>query len=122
LNDDVRTKTGQINTMSDKITSLTYNLTNLNEILNIQIIREENLSEQYLGVKTEKEKVESDLSETKQELVNARVEIDELVQDITNLNVKYFDLNRSFEIVLDDVEDICDDATALNLSDCDDYT
>jgi chromosome segregation ATPase len=129
LNDVITVKNTQIKGLSTQITSLRTNLSNLNEILNIQLKREENLSEQFINLKLEKEEItgekqnlEEMVNLTQDELFEAKLEIELLELNITKLSQELNETKKDLENVLDDVEDICNAAVSLNISDCEDYT
>ena len=53
LHNDIDKKTTEITGLASDVNSLKKELANLNSILDIQILREENLSEQYVTLKLE---------------------------------------------------------------------
>ncbi len=129
LNDVIKEKDDQVKSMSSEIKSLQKNITSLGKILNIQLKREENLSEQFLTVRLEKEGLTSEkveleelLNQTQSELYNAEIQIQVIEQELDQLEEDLSNATIQLEEVLDDIEDVCDAASSLNISDCEDYT
>ena len=128
LNDLITEKQELADTLSVEVNKLNSEVNNLNRILNLKEKREENLSGQYSTLRVEQEEIkeekaylELDLNETLSELEEAEEQIDELQDDLIELNEDFIDLNETYHEVLGDVEDICDEASALNISECGDY-
>ena len=133
LNDDIRDKRVELDTLTTKINKISSNLSMLSETLDVQVQREENLSGQFINLKDEKDLVEDQKKEleikfedTKDELIEAKIDIENLEDDINELIVVNSYLNETLEDVLDDVGDVCDDIhdlyPNLNITDCQDYT
>lgn len=128
LNVVINDKEDRIYELADEISSLNANLTKVLGTLDIQIKREENLTNLYGQLKSEKEKVEAQkaslsgqLNDTKAELFDARLEVNSLEDDLASQLKKYSDLNKSYEAVLDDVNDVCDKVSTQNITECKKY-
>ncbi len=128
LNDVIREKQELADSVSAELNKVNSEVNNLKRVLNLKEKREENLSGQYTTLKVEEEKVkeekaylEMDLSETRAELEDAEDHIDSLEDDLIDIREDYDDLNQTYYEILSDVEDICDDASSLNISECGDY-
>ena len=123
VNDDLRDKKTEVLTLNKELESLNLNVSNLNRILEIQLRREENLSEQYVTLRVEKVSLEDINLALEQENAELLAELIEAETLVISLGDELEDLNESYEIILDDIEDVCGetDVVALNLSDCEDY-
>jgi chromosome segregation ATPase len=128
LNDDLRNQNNEIRSLNTYVTGLKLNLSNLKEIIDIQMMREENLSEQFIDLKSDKENLEDDfastsisLNDTKKDLEKSKFTISSLVEVNRDLNSSYDDLDELYEKVLDDINDVCDEAVSLNISECSEY-
>lgn len=118
----------KIDRLSAELDSTRDNLTKTENTLDIQIMREENLTNLYGVLKAEKDKVETQksaiskqLNETKLELFSAKIEISDLEDDIEFLNKKNSDLNYTYSRAINDINRICDKASMMNISECQKY-
>ncbi len=135
LNSDIQTRNKEIAHLNDVVTSLRQNYTRLDEILQLKIQKEEDLSLQYLDMKTVKEGLEEDkvelegyivdlsesLNETLTQLTKARLNISILQGEIEDLEIEIDILEEDLSQVLNDTKEICEDSEALNISECEDY-
>ena len=128
LNDEIIGQDKELNSMSEEVFSLRANLTNLNELLNLQVVREENLSGQFSTLKDEKDNLSAEkksltkkLNETLDAFSESETKATELELDLSIVQSKYDALNETAEDFLDDLEDICDDASSLNITKCSQY-
>jgi chromosome segregation ATPase len=124
VNDELRDKKTEILNLNKELESLNLNVSNLNRILEIQLRREENLSDQYVTLRVEKVSLEDEVTEKEQELAIALGDLQEAEGIVRTLAAELEDLNMSYAQILDDLEDVCgeSDVIALNLSDCEDYS
>jgi len=128
LNKAINNKDTEINLLSNQVAGLSFNLSNLNEMLNLQIKREENLSGLFTGLRSEKDLIEDErrsairnLNLTQTELYDAKIEISDLENELSDITANYNSLNASYDDLLDDVNDICTKASSLNVSKCKKY-
>lgn len=128
LNDNLRNRENDIRDLNLELSSLNTNVSNLNKILDIQLLREENLSVQYLTLKIDNEdlnvkniKLENDLEETKDDLSDAISKVTNQKFEISALQLENTNLTDTNEIIFEDINDICEDALSLNISICSRY-
>jgi chromosome segregation ATPase len=128
LNKAINNRDSEIDLLTNQVAGLSLNLSNINEMLNLQIKREENLSGLFTGLRSEKDLIEDErraairnLTLTQAELYDAKIKISDLEDDLSNINTKYTSLNISYGDILDDVNDICTKAFTLNVSECKKY-
>ncbi len=128
LNDKISDKDETIEKLNADISSLNLNLSNIKSLLDLQMMREENLTGLYTGLKNERDTLESEkkslqkrINDTETELFKAKFEINLLVEEISSMKLNYTELNNSYEEVLDDIEDVCTKASFLNISECGEY-
>lgn len=114
LNDDIRTKRVEINSLNNQIEDVKLNLTKLSDSLSLQIVREQDLSNQYLNVKGAKESLESKNTVLQKNLADLNLRFLSLEMNFTNLSDDY-------DNVLDDADDICDYSATANITECSDY-
>ena len=125
LNDELRDRKQDIIIMQGQIDGLSMNFTGLKEAYGLQILREENLSSQFSNVKEAKESLEEskkqmqeEIDELTEDLILKETDINSLQGEVSRLNIAISGLNLTYAKVLDDVQDICEDAAALNISEC----
>jgi len=130
LNDDLADKQDRVVSLNSQVYSLEQNMTEISQILSIQLKREENLSELYLSQQLEKtklkdeyEEVYDELNDTAEELYLIRAQLIDLEIRYSNVSYLYDVLNNSYDNLLDDMQDVCEivEANSINASDCEDY-
>ncbi|MBN1503363.1 hypothetical protein JW930_07525 [Candidatus Woesearchaeota archaeon] len=128
LNQNLADKDTQIETLTGTLQSLESNHTRLEELLNMKVQREMDLTDQYEDVKSEKEilfvdklSVERELNTTKRELNIAMLNISILIHDMDELRVSYDELEADYSEIYNDTIGICEDAEDLNITECEDY-
>jgi chromosome segregation ATPase len=129
LNDIITEKDDNVRALSREVTVLTNNLANLDEMLSIQLIREENLSTMYSGLLSEKVTIEEQrrdiqisLNTTRADLNRAMFEIEMLKRDLSSYLESQESQNETISDLLYDINIICDSASSLNISRCGKYT
>jgi len=129
LNNKIMDKEEELIAIKEQRDSLELELNKISKLLDIQMRREENLSEQYTEIRTVKEKVTEEkqnlslnLNETSALLDEANLLIDSLQHNLTIVLEELNETEAKYYNVLDDLEDVCDEAEELNISDCEDYS
>lgn len=135
LNDGLNERNENIRGLEVVLLSLQENYSRIDEMLQVTSQKKEDLSEQYVEIKGEKEDLEdlrrilefntmtisSDLNETKIDLEDAKTEVSKQEATIIRLENRTAELEGELDDVLDDIIDVCKDAEELNISKCGDY-
>ena len=90
LNDDVRIKNNDIRQIQTLVNELQLNSTSLENSLNLLKKREENLSEQFVGLKDEKEELFTDFESISKNYNKSRKDLDSAkftIADLQNENL-----------------------------------
>ncbi|MEM3374509.1 MAG: hypothetical protein QXE31_04785 [Candidatus Woesearchaeota archaeon] len=128
LNDKIIDRDNKISVLTKTLSQLNSNLSVLNEKFELQLLREQNLSNLYTELKDNKEKLEIEkisllkkINQTEKELFNVKFELNKLNNDFETLKTQYSNLNRTYYNVLEDIKDVCKKASSLNISECRNY-
>lgn len=128
LNSELSEKNDKISSLTYTLNSLSSNHSKLNELLNLKIQREIDLTGQYEDVQAEKESitteklsVEGELNFTKSSLKSALLNITILNDEIEDMNLSIIELQEDYEDLFNETVDICEEAASLNISECEDY-
>ena len=113
--------------MIDELSNYAYALNSNISTLSGQL--SQNLSGQFLDMKLKKESLDEentglkiDLNETKTDLIDSRLEINDLKRSLAILQTDYKNLNDAYDVVVDDAGDICSEIQdKVNVTRCDKY-
>ena len=129
LNQVSKDRQEMIDELSNYAYALNSNISTLSGQLSLQLRREQNLSGQFLDMKLKKESLDEentglkiDLNETKTDLIDSRLEINDLKRSLAILQTDYKNLNDAYDVVVDDAGDICSEIQdKVNVTRCDKY-
>jgi chromosome segregation ATPase len=128
LNDLISSKDNQITVMTGQIIGLNSNMSDLREVLDLQIKREENLSGLFLdlqvqndNVEKQRRSIETTFNQTQAALYAAQTKVEDLEDSLSQTTTKYISMNNTYSKMHRDILDICDKASELNISECRNY-